>query len=204
MAQHTLLIADDHRSLADSMSRRLAEWYRVLAPVTSLHFLTEALDLTHPDIVLLDLDFGTESSVGLIPDLVKANPSTRFVVFTGLAAPVLVDACLMAGAHGFVSKLADPDEIHQAIESALVGGHPVVRPVRGPLPPSGRAPRRSRNELDARKEAILWLLQSGFTQRDVAERLGVSPKTVEYHAARSRAGKATPKPKPGSGPADGA
>jgi DNA-binding NarL/FixJ family response regulator len=186
VAQPTLLIADDHRSLADAMSRRLAEWYAVLAPVTTLGFLGEALDLAHPDVVLLDLDFGTESSVGMIPDLVARYPATRFVVFTGLTAPVLVDACLMGGAHGFVSKLADPEEIHQAIDAALAGGVPVVRPVRDAPRPARRAARPPRNEVDARKEAILWMLRSGFTHREIAERVGVSQKTVEYHVARTR------------------
>lgn len=179
----SVLIADDHPVVAEGLAVSLERWFRVAGIVDTLEGLADALRLDPPAVVVLDLSFGEVSSLRILPKLVRKHPATRFVILTGHGEPVLVDAALRAGASAFVVKQSAPAELRVAIEEALANRTYVTPKIRQHGPPLGTEPGRDPRQvaLSDRQLRILGCLRTGHTYREIADTLGISTKTVEYH-----------------------
>lgn len=88
----TILVADDHAALAEALSLALRRWHRVLSPVTTLRLLPDVIGIAQPDVVFLDLSFGTESALPLLPELIGRSRATRYIVFTNHEEKVFATA----------------------------------------------------------------------------------------------------------------
>jgi DNA-binding NarL/FixJ family response regulator len=178
----TILVADDQPIMAEALSTSLRRWYRVVGVVTELGLLETEVALRSPDIVLLDLAFGKTSALELLPRLVDRYPKTRFVILTAHAEPVMADTALRAGAMAYVVKHSAWSELRVAIEEALAD-RTYLTPVMQSRGAGGASPLAENVPfiLSDRQRNILALLRAGHTYRDVAGRLAISTKTVEYH-----------------------
>ncbi len=189
-----IVIADDHPVIADALATSLAAWYRVSAVVHSLDALEGALRREPVAAVVLDLSFGHVNALAALPRLVKNHPGTRFVVLTAFGERVLADACLAAGASGFVVKQSAASELRVALEEALQGRNYVTPLIRSPAPQDAVIPADlqlpAMIPLTPRQEGILRRLAAGQSYRAIAADMGLSMKTVEYHvrALRTRLG----------------
>lgn len=180
----TLLIADDHPIVAEALSSSLERWFHIVGSVVTLDALDDTLRTKAPDVVVLDLSFGEESSLRMLPTLVRNHPKTRFVVLTAHVEPVLVDAALRAGASAYVVKQSAPSELRVAIEESLAGRTYVTPIIRHQAlePTADHAlPGADAIQVSDRQVQILKLLRAGNTHRQIADALGISTKTVEYH-----------------------
>jgi DNA-binding NarL/FixJ family response regulator len=83
--------------------------------------LIETFARSRPDVVLLDLYLGGESSVGWISRLVEAEPSARVLVYSGDPRQEVIDQCAEAGAWGFVGKESEPEVILAAVRRIAAG-----------------------------------------------------------------------------------
>jgi DNA-binding NarL/FixJ family response regulator len=189
-----IVIADDHPVIADALSTSLAAWYRVAAVVHALDALESALRRESPAVVVLDLSFGHVNALNILPRLVRNHPGTKFVVLTAFGERVLADACLAAGASGFVVKQSAASELRVAIEEALEGRSYVTPLIRAPSADEAVVPTDLQLPpvipLTAQQERILRRLRAGQSYRAIAAEMELSMKTVEYHvrALRSRLG----------------
>jgi DNA-binding NarL/FixJ family response regulator len=183
-----LLVVDDHKCVARALAKWLARTHWVLEPVFVLGFLDVALWLGRPVIVLLDLEMGSESSIGQIRRLVRDFPGTRFVVCTAHDDALTREVCLREGAHGFVSKSDDWGELTATINRVLrtLPPHPPA-PI-GPVPEVlRRGPDHGIRHHDHGR-LVAWMLASGIRRVEIADRLGLSVKTVGYHARKLASG----------------
>lgn len=178
----TILVADDQPIVAEALSTSLGRWFRVVGIVTALDMLEAEIEITSPDIVLLDLAFGKISALALLPGLVDRHPKTRFVILTAHAEPVLADAALRAGAVGYVVKHSAASELRVAIDEALAG-RTYLTPMMQSRGAGGTSPLDENIPmvLSDRQRSILGLLRAGHTYGVIASRLAISTKTVEYH-----------------------
>jgi hypothetical protein len=108
------------------------------------------------------------------------------VICTALDGESYRDVCLREGAHAFVTKLQPWPEVSEALASALATiperrPPPVIRPPRG----LGHALGGERRHHDHGPK-VRWMLRSRIPRREIVEKLGVSMKTVEYHATALR------------------
>ncbi len=147
------------------------------------------------DIVLIDLGLPDGSGLELIASIYQSNASTKMLVFTVFGDRKTVNDALAVGADGFILKDSGPAELAAAIRAARDGGVPISPKAAAQLlrafrempavVPDTAAPAAATKPQDygltARERETLETLARGFSQREAAEILGVSPHTIVSH-----------------------
>lgn len=180
-----LFVIDDHPVLREGI-RMLVQAsgdVRVVGSSASASGALEPLGRLAPDVVLLDLDLGEEDGLAWLPRLSAAAPGARVLILTALRDRARDEEALRAGARGLVLKDAPPDVLLQAIRSVAVGAlwfDPRVLAASKETPPGG-APGEASVGLTQREREIVALVGEGLRNEGVAERLGISEKTVRNH-----------------------
>lgn len=175
-----IVIADDHTVVRSGL-RLLLETepgFSVAAEAGTVEETVAAVREHRPDVLILDLHMGEETSLAAVPELTRAG--ARVVVLTMQNDPAFVREALRAGALGYVVKEAADTELVEAVGAAMAG-RTWVSPQLGAKLVTG--PERS-EPLSPRELEVLGLIGSGYTNREVAEALGLSVRTVESHRGR--------------------
>ncbi len=168
-----VLVVDDHDVVHWGFRVLLVEqpWVeRCLAARTG----AEALELVRafePDVALVDLFLAGESGAELCDSIRKASPSTRVLLISG-AGRMSAAAARAAGASGFVSKDLEAGEIAAAVRMVGLGMTMFSPKADQPAP-----------LLSEREREVLDLIAAGSTNREIAERLYLSPHTVKEHTS---------------------
>ena len=185
----SVLLVDDHTILRKGL-RMMIEAEPDLCVVGEAGDADEALDLAaklQPDVVILDLSLPGRSGLLVLPDLVKTVRSGRVLVLTMHDDPSHLKAVLAAGASGFVVKQAAHAELLGSIRAVHAGRKPI-----GGIEFSdealesfvGRAGTGPLGSLSAREVEVLSDIARGYTTKQIAERLGISLKTVDTYRTR--------------------
>jgi len=192
MAKIRVLLADDHAILRSGL-RLLIDAQADMEVVGEAGDFGEAIRLAQalaPDVVTLDLSMPGGSGLGAIERLRAAAPATRIVVLTMHEDPAYVRSALAAGASGFLVKSAADSALIAAIRAVERGRLFVEiqnREAMEALMTPGRAAAEAPAPiatLSAREREVLVLLAQGHTNQAIADRLGLSVKTVESYRAR--------------------
>ncbi len=145
-----------------------------------------------PDIVLLDLHMPELGGMMLLERLSVDLPSARCIVMTASEkGEPLLDA-VAAGAAGYLTKRASGEELRQAVLTVHGGGSVISPSLAGHLlkaysrASSNQEMPEVRSKLTATEHEVLRLVAQGLTDRQIAERLYVSPRTVQNHLGRIR------------------
>ena len=168
-----VLVVDDHDVVHWGFRVLLGQqpWVeRCLAARTG----SEALELTRtfePHVALVDLFLSGESGADVCESIRAASPTTRVLLISG-AGRMSPATARASGASGFVSKDWDAHEVASAVR--LVGLGMTMFPPKSDQP----APLMS-----AREQEVLALIAAGSTNREIAERLYLSPHTVKEHTS---------------------
>jgi two-component system response regulator NreC len=186
----TILLADDHAVLRAGL-RLLINAQADMQVVGEAADGREALDQAarlQPDLVLLDLSMPAASGLEILPAMRRAAPGARVLVLTMHDDESHLRHALRAGAAGYVLKKAADSELLSAIRTVMRGEvyvHPALtRALVSPLLPPAMLPADPWADLSEREQAVLILVARGYTAAEIAERLSLSPKTVETYRAR--------------------
>jgi DNA-binding NarL/FixJ family response regulator len=154
----------------------------------------EGLEMAHalrPDIVLLDLHMPELGGMMLLERLRAELPGTKTIVITATEkGEPLLDA-VAAGASGYLTKRSGGEELRQAVLTVHGGGSVIAPALAGHLlraysrASTGESP-EVRSKLTATEHEVLRLVAQGLTDKQIAERIYVSPRTVQNHLARIR------------------
>ncbi len=151
----------------------------------------EAVDLAArltPDVVLMDLGLPDMSGVEAVGQIVAARPATRVLVISLYQDDGSVETALRAGARGYVVKDAPAAEVVAAVHavasgSAVIGGSLAGRLADLVHGRGGEIPEDDFPSLTSRERQILALIAKGLTNSAIAERLGLSGKTVANYVS---------------------
>jgi two-component system, NarL family, response regulator NreC len=177
-----IVIADDHPVVRSAL-RALLEAEPGLDVRAEAGEIEEAIALVtelRPAVLVLDLSMGSGSGLEAIPRILDGSPETQVVVVTMHDDPTTARAALEAGASAYILKASAASELVKAVRSAVRGRRYVGAEMWAKLerqPPEGP----SESELTEREREVLGLIALGHTNNEVAERLGLSVRTVESH-----------------------
>jgi two-component system, NarL family, invasion response regulator UvrY len=173
-----ILIVDDHAIVRGGLRRLLAT-----LPDAELREAAtgrDALQLyreERPDVALLDLNLPGLGGLELVNRLLLEDERARILVFSMHAEPLYATRALQAGALGYVSKSASPDELLVAVRRVLDGQRYVENDIAQELFVQS-APGHALGDLSERELEILRLLGEGHSLAGIAETLGIAYKTV--------------------------
>jgi two-component system, NarL family, nitrate/nitrite response regulator NarL len=180
----TVLVADDHRTLAAGLALLLDTAGHSAVTAADPHQVVAEAEVLRPAVVLLDLRLGDgTTSVRHIPALVELG--CRVLVLTGVTDPVELGRALEAGASGIVPKTSDPDTVVTAVRNALAGREAHRDGYRIRCLDELRAERRRQQQqyapfdsLTAREAAVLAEMMRGLSADVIADLHYVSLATV--------------------------
>ena len=185
MKRLRVLLADDHRIVAEGLKRLLEPDFDLVGCVEDGRALLAAARELKPDVIVTDITMPELNGVEALEELKKADPEVRVVFLTMHHNPAYARRALDAGALGFVLKQSAADELKLAIRAAAAGNTYVAPEIAGELFNRMRAgadaPADPLLRLTLRQREILRLLVDGHTAKVIAARLGISPRTVEFH-----------------------
>ncbi|HJT19772.1 MAG TPA: response regulator transcription factor [Nitrospira sp.] len=190
-----LLIADDHAVLRAGLRA-------LVASQSDMDVVAEARDgnetvikavATKPDVVVLDLAMPQTSGFQVIPVLFRSCPATRVLILSMYDDLACLRAAFDSGAAGYVTKKAADGELLTAIRAVANGKNYLCslsqeRLAMESLGLDGPAPdavtRNRAGLISQREREVLVMVAQGYTNRQIAERLMVSVKSIESYRAR--------------------
>jgi DNA-binding NarL/FixJ family response regulator len=177
-----VLLADDHRMVAEGIRLLLQSTCDVVGVVADGRALLETAPKLMPDIIVLDISMPLLNGLDAAQQLKPSLPNTKFVFLTMNNDPNLVRAALKLGPVGYVLKHSAASELERAI-SKVLQGKPYLQAGLRPdnwAVPDARAPQLSK-ELTPRQQEVLQLLAEGRPMKEAAAILNVSEKTIMFH-----------------------
>ena len=140
---------------------------------------------TPPDILIVDLNLPDLEGREIIRRLCTANTATRVIVLTGNASSALPSELIALRVMGFVDKGLPLENIERAVERVLEGGMYFSSGIRPKGAPNLKSIESSASPhlLTAREKEIAQLVAGGMLSKEIGDRLGLSPRTVEKERA---------------------
>lgn len=193
----SILLADDHPFICDGLRTILEPQYVVVGMAHHGNDVVGMVERLKPDLVLLDLSLPGRGGLQLTRDLKARERPPRVVVVTMHSDRVYVDEAFHCGADGYLLKTARASELRKAISEALGG-----RRYTSPDLHAGQTSRSVESgqvsagkwegelaplaNLTPRQREVLLLVGQGYANHEIAERLHLSIKAIEYHRAGIR------------------
>jgi DNA-binding NarL/FixJ family response regulator len=183
----SVVLVDDHTSVRVGLRSMLASApaLRVVDEAVDGNQALEVVRKRQPDVVVLDLLLPHRNGLEVMKSLLEEFPQMRFVAYSQREEPWFVREALDAGASAYVSKRSEPAALMLALQQTLKGKR-YVDPALGELVDRAQAePETSRARLSRREAQVLRAIARGATAKDIANRLGLSSRTMETYKARA-------------------
>ncbi|WP_171231465.1 response regulator transcription factor [Ruegeria sp. HKCCA4812] len=175
-----VLIVDDHPMVAEGI-QSILESYDEIQVVGTLGSgqaaVDQAVDLA-PDVILMDLNMPGLGGLSATEIILERLPETRILILSMHDSPEYISTALSHGAKGYVLKDVPTEEIKQAIDAVMRGEQYLCTGASGSLKPKGD---NVREALTGREQTILLELAQGKSNKEVAQTLDISVRTVETH-----------------------
>lgn len=174
----SLVLVEHHEALRDGLAMLLERrGFSVLGCAATAARAEEVISERHPDVAVVGVDLPDERGTELIRRLHDRANGTKFVIYTGLTDPDLLEAAFRSGARGLVAKPAGLPALVEALRKVWRGGR-YFDPRFSPRETNGEVAAKA---LSGREAEILTMLARGLTGEEIAQRLVLSPETVRTH-----------------------
>ena len=187
--QYRIVIAEDHTILREGLRSLLCSdpEFDVVGEAEDGRDAIRCVEALSPDLALMDLSMPRMNGLDAIKEIKKQNPEIKIIVLTVHKTEEYILATLQAGADGYLLKDANHSELVMAIKNVLAGKRylsPGIseKVIEGYL--EGRKALKTKSSWDTltqREREILKLIAEGYKNKEVADYLCISLKTVEKH-----------------------
>ena len=185
-----VLIADDHEIVRAGVRNLIeAGGYACCGEASDGRAAVKMAEELQPDVAILDVTMPELNGIEAAKQVLKVCPETKVLVFTVHDAEQVVVEIFRTGAHGYVLKSDAGRQLLDAVKCVLGGKHYFSSQVSevifesmrgGGLPHTASV---DEEKPTTREREIIQLLAEGSSNKEVAEKLGISVKTVETHRA---------------------
>jgi two-component system, NarL family, invasion response regulator UvrY len=183
-----ILIVDDHPIVRSGLRRLLAAEAEEIAEAATGQVALSMFRASRPTLTIVDLNLPGISGLEVIERLKVIDPKVRILVLSMHDDPMHVRRALQAGAAGYVTKNAPPDEIIEAVRRVAHGGTYVEHSVAEELVfLSIKLQAHPLSELSTRELEVLRLLANGCSLSTIAGIIGVNEKTAANSSSRIKA-----------------
>ena len=187
MSDIKVAIADDHKIFRKGVILSLR-------PYTNISFVLEAengddllagLEEAKPDVVLMDLRMPRKDGIETTKSISKLYPDMKVLILTMYEDERFVSHLMENGANGYLLKSADPSEIRKAIMEVMSKGYYLNNFVNRVLLKKSHARSKSipslnsEVQLNDKEKEVIRLLCMEFTASEIAQKMEISPRTVE-------------------------
>jgi len=184
-----IAIVEDNKVIRESLAAyvRMDPEFQCVCACGTAEEALELLPGHRPDVVLMDIQLPTLSGIECTARLKQLLAEVRIIMVTVYGDPDLILKALRAGACGYLLKRCTPEELITAVREVQQGGAPMSREIARkvisyfqelPHPPDASS---EVENLSPREREILDLLTQGFSDKEIADRLGVKHGTVRWH-----------------------
>ena len=188
---HTVLIADDHTILRDgirSLITRINNMQVIGEASTGREAINKFEDL-NPDLLILDISMPDKNGMEAAREILDIKPDANIIILSMYDDEDYINRCLELGVKGYVVKSESGTELEVAIRSVLDGKNYFSSQVQKVIfrKYSQNVNRQKHREqvikLTKREVEIIKLIADGLTSQEMADKLFISPRTVETHRA---------------------
>lgn len=184
-----IIIAEDHTILRDGLRAIFGDYpeFEIVAEATDgLEAIRLCTNLT-PDLLLLDFSMPRKNGVEAIPDIKKQSPRTKILMLSVHSSVEHVATAMQAGADGYALKDSKQVELLRAVRMVLQGKKYIPEEVAEqyedwtPATIGMTDERKMASILTKREKEVLKMVAEGYTNKEIADLLYISPKTVDNH-----------------------
>src|SRR4051812_26537960 len=186
-----VLIVDDHELFRAGVRAQLEPGSEVVGEASGVEEAVRLIEETSPEVVLLDVHMPGGGGVEVLQRSADMPSPPRFLALSASDAAEDVIAVIRAGARGYVTKSISAAELHDAIERVREGDAVfsprlagfVLDAFAGTPPALAEGDDSDIDQLTPREREVLRHLARGYLYKEIAQRLGISTKTVEAHVS---------------------
>lgn len=174
----TIIIADDHPFTVNGMKNVLGEssQLKVIGTASNGIQAIALIKRLQPNCAVVDLSMPGANGLEVFLEAKRWSPKTYFVIVTGISAASLFKQLFDAGIDGLFVKNAPPERIRDGIIRVMQGERVIAEEAMEAIKAAQKTEKLSKRELEVLRE-----LSTGQSNKAVADKLGVSPKTIDTH-----------------------
>ncbi|MEY3541974.1 MAG: hypothetical protein RLZZ204_786 [Bacteroidota bacterium] len=183
-----IVIADDHLLIAETWATliNMDPDFEVVKVFDNTQTLIEEISEIKPDIAILDININPFSGIEATKMIRRLAPGTKIIGVSMHNQPSFAKKMMRNGAMGYVTKSSNKNEMYEAIRTVMKGEKficaEIQRNITNQVLMDDDDNKLSR--LTEREIEIIKLIKNGSTNKEIAEKLFLSPRTVETHRAR--------------------
>lgn len=186
MNRSRVLVADDHRIVAEGLRGILEPTYELVGIVENGRELVDQASVLQPDVIVADITMPLLNGLDAMALLQRQDCRSKFVFLTMHKDVTYAAKALRQGAMGYVLKHSASEELLKALKAVFAGEKYVSGEIASGL--EGREDAAEQIEdlrtLTTRQREVLQLFAEGKSAKEVATNLGISARTAENHKAR--------------------
>ena len=187
MGKLRVYLADDHKLFAEALAMTLEKFPSIFSVdfVFGGKPLIALCDKSVPDVVVTDYDMPDMGGDKVLTHLVKHHPEVKIIVLTMYDNLEVIRRCIELGAHAFLTKNTDAEELEQAIISVVKNDYYhnelSFKALRGFI--RNKNSNNRKIDLSGREKEVLQLICDELTMKEIGEKLFLSDKTIQNHRA---------------------
>ncbi len=181
-----VVLADDHRVLRDSLKLLLEKnGCEIVGEASTGEEALAVAARFHPQVLVMDLEMPGIGGLAITHRVVRLSPAPHVLILSAYDdEDYVIEALTRAGAAGYLLKSDAADELINAVRAVNAGKRylsPSIAPILLGRLQSPDPSRPTLARLTRREREVLRLIGQGATSKEVAQRLGISPKTAQVH-----------------------